>query len=241
MWLGTSQGLSSFAGGRWRTYRDTDGLPPGAINCLLGAGADASLWAGTTAGFVRIVDGRVVASRLPSVLRDQIVGLAEDNRVRSGWRPRLASCRWPSILCDAACCMRAISANSRRLTGCAALKPRGANARWSRVQTDASGSRRHEGSRSSIRLACRRACRQSPGSTQSWSMASRSTCSAPSRFAFPPIAIASRSSSSGSASRFRIRCGFATGSTAAIATGARRPPPPKRSTRISRQARIVSA
>jgi signal transduction histidine kinase/ligand-binding sensor domain-containing protein len=80
VWLGTAQGLSAFAGGRWRTYRADDGLPPGAINCLLGASADASLWAGTTAGLVRIVEGRVVASSLPSVLRDQIIGLAEDNR-----------------------------------------------------------------------------------------------------------------------------------------------------------------
>jgi signal transduction histidine kinase len=80
VWLGTPQGLSGFAGGRWRTYRAADGVPPGAVNCLLGAGGDASLWAGTTAGLVRIVEGRVVASSLPSVLRDQIVGLAEDNR-----------------------------------------------------------------------------------------------------------------------------------------------------------------
>src|SRR5262245_28180043 len=80
VWAATPQGLSAFAGGRWRTYRDDDGLPPGAINCVLGAGADASLWAGTTAGLVRIVEGRVVGGNPPSVLRDQIVGLAEDNR-----------------------------------------------------------------------------------------------------------------------------------------------------------------
>jgi signal transduction histidine kinase/ligand-binding sensor domain-containing protein len=80
VWLATPQGLSAFARGRWRTYRSADGLPPGAISCLLGAGADASLWAGTKTGLVRIVEGRVVASSLPSVLREQIVGLAEDNR-----------------------------------------------------------------------------------------------------------------------------------------------------------------
>jgi len=79
VWLATSQGLSAFADGRWRTYRATDGLPPGAISCLL-AGADGSLWAGTTAGLLRIVEGRVAGSNLPSVLREQIVGLAEDNR-----------------------------------------------------------------------------------------------------------------------------------------------------------------
>src|SRR5262249_58202133 len=79
LWVATSQGLSAFAGGRWRTFRDADGLPPGAINCLLSAGADSSLWAGTTAGLVRTVDGRVAAGSPPSVLRDQIVGLAEDN------------------------------------------------------------------------------------------------------------------------------------------------------------------
>jgi signal transduction histidine kinase/ligand-binding sensor domain-containing protein len=78
VWFGTPQGLSAFAGGRWRTWRAAEGLPPGAINCLLGAQADASLWAGTTAGLVRIVEGRVAATPLPTVLRDQIVGLAED-------------------------------------------------------------------------------------------------------------------------------------------------------------------
>ena len=80
VWVATPQGLSAFAGGRWRTYREADGLPPGAIDCLLGAGADPSLWAGTTAGLVRIVEGRVLGGNPPSVLRDHIVGLAEDNR-----------------------------------------------------------------------------------------------------------------------------------------------------------------
>ena len=80
VWLATPQGLSGFAGGRWSTYRAAEGPPPGAINCLLGARGDASLWAGTTAGLVRIVEGRVVASSLPTVLRDQIVGLAEDDK-----------------------------------------------------------------------------------------------------------------------------------------------------------------
>jgi signal transduction histidine kinase/ligand-binding sensor domain-containing protein len=80
VWLATPQGLSAFAGGRWRTYRAADGLPPGAISSVLGARADASLWTGTKTGLVRIVEGRVVVSSLPSVLREQIVGLAEDNR-----------------------------------------------------------------------------------------------------------------------------------------------------------------
>ena len=80
VWFATPQGLSAFAGGRWRTYGVAEGLPSGAINCLLGAGADASLWVGTAAGLVRIVEGRVVANPLPPVLREQIFGLAEDNR-----------------------------------------------------------------------------------------------------------------------------------------------------------------
>jgi signal transduction histidine kinase/ligand-binding sensor domain-containing protein len=83
MWFATPQGLSAFAGGRWRTYRAAEGLPAGAtINCLLGAGAaaDDTLWIGTTAGLMRIVEGRVVADHLPAVLRDQIVGLADDNK-----------------------------------------------------------------------------------------------------------------------------------------------------------------
>ena len=80
VWFATPQGLSAFAGGRWRTYGVAEGLPSGAINCLLGAGAGASLWVGTAAGLVQIVEGRVVANRLPPVLREQIFGLAEDNR-----------------------------------------------------------------------------------------------------------------------------------------------------------------
>src|SRR5262249_24779067 len=71
---------SAFASGRWRTYRVADGLPSGAINCVLGARADASLWIGTAAGLVRIIVGRVVANPIPPILRDQIFGLAEDNR-----------------------------------------------------------------------------------------------------------------------------------------------------------------
>jgi signal transduction histidine kinase/ligand-binding sensor domain-containing protein len=80
MWLATPQGLSAFAGGRWRTYDVADGLPSSAINCVLGSGADASLWVGTAAGLVRMVDGRVSASPLPHVLRNQIFGLAEDDK-----------------------------------------------------------------------------------------------------------------------------------------------------------------
>jgi signal transduction histidine kinase len=80
VWLATPQGLNAFAGGQWRTYDVTAGLPSSAINCLLGDGVDGSLWVGTAAGLVRIKGGRVVATSLPAVLREQIFGLAEDNR-----------------------------------------------------------------------------------------------------------------------------------------------------------------
>jgi len=80
VWFATPQGLSAFAHGRWRRYGVAEGLPSGAINCVLGTRADASLWVGTAAGLVRIVDGRVVANPLPPILRHQIFGLAEDNR-----------------------------------------------------------------------------------------------------------------------------------------------------------------
>ena len=79
VWLATPRGLSAYAGGRWRTHDAADGLPPGAINVVLGSRADA-LWAGTTAGLMRIVEGRAEIHPLPNVLRDQIVGLAEDAR-----------------------------------------------------------------------------------------------------------------------------------------------------------------
>jgi signal transduction histidine kinase/ligand-binding sensor domain-containing protein len=81
VWFATPQGLSAFAGGRWRTYGAAEGLPSSAINCLLATGADATLWVGTAAGLVRIEAGRVVANPLPPALREQIFGLAED---RSG-------------------------------------------------------------------------------------------------------------------------------------------------------------
>jgi signal transduction histidine kinase/ligand-binding sensor domain-containing protein len=80
VWFATPQGLSAFAGGRWRTYGVAEGLPSGAVNCVLGSRADASLWVGTAAGLVRIVAGRVVANPLPNVLRNQIFGLAEDDK-----------------------------------------------------------------------------------------------------------------------------------------------------------------
>jgi ligand-binding sensor domain-containing protein/signal transduction histidine kinase len=80
VWFATPQGLSAFAGGRWRTYGVDEGLPSGAINCLLAASDAASLWVGTPAGLGRIVGGRVATSPLPPVLREQIFGLAEDDR-----------------------------------------------------------------------------------------------------------------------------------------------------------------
>jgi len=80
VWLATPQGVSALVGGRWRTYGVADGLPSNAINCVLGSAADASLWVGTAAGLVRIADGRVLTNVLPNVLRNQIFGLAEDDK-----------------------------------------------------------------------------------------------------------------------------------------------------------------
>jgi signal transduction histidine kinase len=80
VWFGTPQGLSAFADGRWRTYGAAEGLPSGAVNCVLGSGTDASLWVGTAGGLARVVEGRVAATSLPSILREQIFGLAEDNK-----------------------------------------------------------------------------------------------------------------------------------------------------------------
>ncbi len=80
VWFATPQGLSAYAGGRWRTYGVSEGLPSGAVNCVLGDGRDDSLWVGTAAGLVRIAEDRVVANPLPPILREQIFGLAEDNK-----------------------------------------------------------------------------------------------------------------------------------------------------------------
>jgi signal transduction histidine kinase/ligand-binding sensor domain-containing protein len=80
MWFATPQGMSAFATGRWRTYGVAEGLPSAAVNCVLAAAGDASLWSGTAAGLVRVVEGRVVGNPLPAALREQIFGLAEDDK-----------------------------------------------------------------------------------------------------------------------------------------------------------------
>src|SRR5262249_1097767 len=81
MWFATPQGLSTFAGGQWRTFRtEANGPSLSAIICLLGSATDGSLWVGTTGGLLRIADGRVVPAQLPNLLPDQIVGLAEDGK-----------------------------------------------------------------------------------------------------------------------------------------------------------------
>jgi len=79
VWLASPQGLSAFTSGRWRSYGMADGLPSGAVNCVLASRVDEALWVGTAAGLARIVGSRVAAIPLPHALRSQIFGLAEDD------------------------------------------------------------------------------------------------------------------------------------------------------------------
>jgi signal transduction histidine kinase/ligand-binding sensor domain-containing protein len=78
MWFGTSSGIASFSGNRWKSYGAQDGLPPGRIHFLL-ADATGTVWAGADQGLAFIQNGgaHVAASSLPS-LQEPVFGIAID-------------------------------------------------------------------------------------------------------------------------------------------------------------------
>lgn len=72
IWIGGPLGLSSFSNGRWERH------PAADVNCLL-EDSTGVLWIGTALGLSLRSDARVQApAGLPAVLRDPVLGLAED-------------------------------------------------------------------------------------------------------------------------------------------------------------------
>jgi ligand-binding sensor domain-containing protein len=81
-WFATPNGLSALAAGRWRTYTTGEGLPSNDVNCVFEDSAGV-VWIGTSDGLAFVSGERVqVPAGLPTNLRDQVFGLAED---RQGW------------------------------------------------------------------------------------------------------------------------------------------------------------
>src|SRR5882762_9866824 len=78
MWFATPNGLSSFSNGQWRTYTTVEGLPSPAVNCLF-EDSSGTLWSGTSVGLAFFASNHFqVPHESPDVLREQIVGMAED-------------------------------------------------------------------------------------------------------------------------------------------------------------------
>jgi signal transduction histidine kinase len=79
MWFATPGGLSAFSDGHWHTFRAPDGLPSNIVNCLLADDDDGALWIGTATGIAILQAGHLQAPvPVPSVLREQILGIAKD-------------------------------------------------------------------------------------------------------------------------------------------------------------------
>ncbi len=75
MWFATTGGLSALFNGKWRTYTEADGLPPGDIASLAADGP--VLWIGTSAGLAMLRDGHVITlAEVPAMLHETIIGIA---------------------------------------------------------------------------------------------------------------------------------------------------------------------
>jgi signal transduction histidine kinase/ligand-binding sensor domain-containing protein len=83
MWFATAAGITSFSkGDGWKTYDIKAGLPAVSATSLL-EDSKGLLWAGTAAGLAYYGSGKfLVPGKVPAVLKDQILGIAED---RLGW------------------------------------------------------------------------------------------------------------------------------------------------------------
>ncbi len=79
LWFATPNGLSALEQERWHTYDARAGLPSSNINCLFYDSAGL-LWAGTAGGLAVRRNGRFqVPPNLPSALREQVLGIVDDN------------------------------------------------------------------------------------------------------------------------------------------------------------------
>ena len=74
-WFGTSRGLTTEREGVWHTYDASDGVPPGAINCL-NVDQEGILWIGASYGLAFIKDSRIRTVEWTSGLGEQVLGLA---------------------------------------------------------------------------------------------------------------------------------------------------------------------
>jgi ligand-binding sensor domain-containing protein len=74
VWAGTENGLALYDGGRWKTYRTTDGLAHRAVLSLALDPRTGDIWAGTMGGLSRISAGRIdTFTQLNSGLANDIV------------------------------------------------------------------------------------------------------------------------------------------------------------------------
>ena len=80
MWFATPNGIASLSNGRWRRYGESEGLPSPDATVLL-ADPSGAVWAGTTGGLAYIdAEGVHVSTGLPALLKETILGLADDRR-----------------------------------------------------------------------------------------------------------------------------------------------------------------
>jgi signal transduction histidine kinase/ligand-binding sensor domain-containing protein len=78
MWFATSDGIHELAGGQWRAYSGSDGLPPGKVSCLF-VDAAGVLWIGTPEGLAYLKNNRIEVPReVPPALHEEVEGMAAD-------------------------------------------------------------------------------------------------------------------------------------------------------------------
>jgi hypothetical protein len=82
LWFGTEQGLSSYDGSEWQTYRAGDlGLPEDTVYALA-VGSDGRLWAGTETG-AAVLDGQTwtpLTAGTSGLAGDRVLALAVESR-----------------------------------------------------------------------------------------------------------------------------------------------------------------
>jgi len=77
IWFATPNGASVKSPRGWRRYSTAEGLPSDDVNTLF-EDSSRNIWIGTAAGVAVVRDGRLATPTVPALLRDSILGLAED-------------------------------------------------------------------------------------------------------------------------------------------------------------------
>ena len=83
LWVGTPGGASVLRGGAWRNYDMQNGLPANEVTALLRESSQVGggMWLGTARGLAFFSADRMRSfPRVPDVLREPVLGLAEDQR-----------------------------------------------------------------------------------------------------------------------------------------------------------------